>query len=816
MFGAPRPCSNGVMPLRRLALVAFALAGLLGCLALLWQSWPFGPVGIAAKSTLPRESQAPSASTTHLTESIGEQSRAPVAPTASGPEAIVPAESSVSAPDSWTVRGVVTNRDGAPLASARVWTWTKSELATCDHQGAFELRLASLRKQNVLFASAAGCAELQQPFSFPSDARELRVDMRLGPAFQVRGRVTDESGVALAGAVVATFDSARNSATCAADGTFLLDHLDPGRDLHQVHASKDGYVRGGARVRTQGLLVEGLELVLARGTSVRGIVLGPDGLPLAGVALFLHPSPASIDYHEATTAQDGKFLISNVGAGHRMLLAQHAGFSAQKVELRVPSQPPELPELVLRLAPAHWIAGVVEDATTRPVPEVSIAAQHEGRYLELGEPRTDAQGRFRVEGLPSEGASLSFYADGFCHLEVPLERVDHGGLRIVLERAALVGGRVIDAATREPIERFSVHFFDPELGPGESPISGYSGKWLREGRMFKNPVGLWTSAGDALQAGTVTGVEVRAEGYAPARNARVVARVGFEPAEVTFELARSGRVRGQVLDASGAPVTGAKIYRGPAGVEQRPRHEDQFRSEFTATDSEGRFLFADVPHGLTQLTIFHDQHPTTTDGPFEVVVGAESVRLIRFAHGSVLEGRSLDAGGAPVGDVPVRLVALDGEGRQFGSIREQRADASGNFRFTGLGAGRYELTRLHGRVDAPWIDLQVWVQVAESTAASVLLQPRGRGVLEGRLTVSTGSLPWLMFVQATLISVGDSTRLRTSHGTIAEDGSFRFESLEPGRWQVRAELYRLDKALEGTSTVELQDGAQATVELELH
>ena len=674
-------------------------------------------------------------------------------PTATERDALTPTETSATAADVWVVRGLVTDPDGTALPGARVWTWSAETIA--DEHGAFELRQARAGRQNSLFASAPGLAELEQGFTFPDGAREVRVDLRLGPAFQVNGRVVDERGLGLAGATVTSFYSRKSSATSAADGTFLLDHLDPGRDEHHVYARKEGYVQGEARVRTQGLLVEGIELLLARGTSVRGVVLGPDGAPLAGVALYIGFSPFAFDRLDATSDANGAFLFPNVGAGSRTLVAQQAGFSAHKEVLEVPAQPPELPPLVLRLAPAHWIAGVVQDAAGAPLPKISVSALHEGEYLELDAPDTDAEGRFRVEGLPEEGASLEFYAPEFLRKELALERLDHDDLRVTLERAAFVGGLVLDAATRAPIERFSVHFFEPELGPGEQAITSYSAQWIREGRAFTSPDGTWTSQGDELEAGAVTGIEVRAEGYAPARDPHVVARIDFEPTAVVFELSRGGSVRGEVFDAEGAPVAGAKVYRGPAGVEPRPRDENQYRSEFSATDAEGRFSFADVPPGLTQLTVFHDERPTTTDGPFEVRASVEVVRVVQLARGSVLEGLSLDASGAAVGGVPLRLVALDGAGRPRGPSRERRADAAGAFRFEGLGAGTYQLTRLHGRADAPWIDLQTTVIVAEESSVSVRMQPRGRGTLEGRLTVAAGKLPARLFVQATLVAASE-------------------------------------------------------------
>ncbi|MEQ1893477.1 MAG: hypothetical protein ABL998_13095, partial [Planctomycetota bacterium] len=79
-----------------------------------------------------------------------------------------------------------------------------------------------------------------------------------------------------------------------------------------------------------------------------------------------------------------------------------------------------------------------------------------------------------------------------------------------------------------------------------------------------------------------------------------------------------------------------------------------------------------------------------------------------------------------------------------------------------------------------------------------------------RGALASGQLPARLFVQATALDAS-APLLR---GAIAEDGFFRFEALEAGRWEVRASIYRDDTRVTDSTTVELGKEGLATVALE--
>jgi hypothetical protein len=156
---------------------------------------------------------------------------------------------------------------------------------------------------------------------------------------------------------------------------------------------------------------------------------------------------------------------------------------------------------------------------------------------------TDAEGRFALAGVPEQELELTVTRDGIVRhaLVVPYDAREH---LLVVARAGRLLGRVIDAATRRPIERFTVRLLPPDdesLGPW---FSGIEASWIYGGRAFSAVDGAWaTDETDPLRVGAWTAVEVEAEGYQPWRiDAVQVPRVGAG-AEIESALAENPRER---------------------------------------------------------------------------------------------------------------------------------------------------------------------------------------------------------------------------------------------------------------------------------
>ncbi len=210
--------------------------------------------------------------------------------------------------------------------------------------------------------------------------------------------------------------------------------------------------------------------------------------------LDAQPNPPIIP--PVVTGQDGGFRIGGIGPG-RVVKLQIEGPTIETKRVQVRTRPGpvlrnprsknssrEEPVIVYGVqfehvaAPTRPIEGVVRDADTgRPLGGIMVHGdQNLGGFYEYVECISDAQGRYRLVGLPrgQEGSIVAippcdfpYYGSRKAQLNVPADealpylrskvRVETTLLRdaipldIRLKRGVWVTGRIIDQATREPV-----------------------------------------------------------------------------------------------------------------------------------------------------------------------------------------------------------------------------------------------------------------------------------------------------------------------------------------------------------------------------
>ncbi len=299
-----------------------------------------------------------------------------------------------------------------------------------DEQGRYEVLLAP--GSYLVLNDTAG--PWTADVAVPGDRDELAVDIELAQGV-IRGRVLRAgTGAALTDAALTALraDLPRTDALTqaaltrggvarsGADGSFELQGLSPGRYL--VLAEHRGLATASAAVALTGAsaadaaTVEGVELVLSRGHTLRGVVRGPAGLPAAhppvSMELFVHPGArlaslgALLPSRKCRTRADGEFELEGLAPGPYVVFAVgQAGGCAVALRARLDLRP-EGPPLELQAERCGRLLVTVSRADGTPLPGATLdlrlpdgsCAVASRTWLELG-CRSDADGRIELDDV---------------------------------------------------------------------------------------------------------------------------------------------------------------------------------------------------------------------------------------------------------------------------------------------------------------------------------------------------------------------------------------------------------------------------------
>lgn len=590
--------------------------------------------------------------------------------------------------DVWVVpltanaRGVVLDPEDQPIAGARVGSTSKGASATTDANGRFDAAVP--HKDSVrLYVSAPGFVELRQEVAIDLDTGIGETELRMRLAHRIHGRITDPNGRPIADAVVRTFHTIFTTGSKSDhNGHFVLDNLDPSLASHSLFARKPGYIEAKSEVKIEGSEAE-QDLVLTFGVKVQGTVVGPSSQPVAAASVFLGFSPSAYDRIDATTDLMGRFEFACVAPGEHTVNVERRGFSGLRQKIEVP-KPPSPPIIVpLRLETGHFLGGQVLDDQRKAIAGVSIAPRLDGEYLSGIRAKTDAQGRFRLEGLPAKGLDLEFHGNGVLRRNVPIAKVDHEELEVTLERHGRIAGKVVDGRTGAPITEFRIRFGKPRLMDGEQEASGYSAMWVRGGKEFHADDGEF-HVSEGMKIGSVMALEASAKGFGAGIHDHVVATLQPDPEQVVIRLYPGVVIEGVVrAHGSGLPIANVELKAFPRSRPLRPHApNDDLGRPITRSDAAGRFRFENVGPGEYSIESNHTNWLPTTVGPFEVTVDANPPNQeIELEPGVEVSVDLRDVTGQP-------LVGAKA-GLSGGRIE---SDATGTVRFMRVAPGRHQLS----------------------------------------------------------------------------------------------------------------------------
>lgn len=509
-----------------------------------------------------------------------------------------------------SVTGRVTHKDtGAPLEGAGVVA-ENGATATTDKDGRFALLGMALAEHTIKVISP-GLANTHQGVN-TTGKPDYDVAIQMSRGYSLRGRVTDEAGQPIAGALVRDNYSGpiilcwMQHTLTAADGSYELTGYPFTRKLWSMAVSHKDFAEASKRdldPPAQGDVLT-VDFTLGQGFAVAGEVSDQAGKPVPGALVNYSGNTSYVHYRDTRTDELGRFRLNRIAEARENAICVLAKGFAPADQLATPGKGDGIPFLTFTLAPGHGATGRVVNADGQPIAGAVLHPQRTlpglcGSCYFGARVTTNAEGRFRLDSLPADGVTVDVLKAGCSAVREAPIAVD-GETEIRMDRPGVIRGRVVDEATGAPVPSFNVRLGMPSASTGDRPHASFSAHLSRRGQDCRADDGSFT-IGDDLITRAAHVVIVTAPGYAEARVEDVVAQPSDWPdGPLTIKLAKGVLLAGMVTDAeTGRPVGGADLLlvrpdsRLP-GIPMQILEERDLYPIWTLlaqADADGRFEF---------------------------------------------------------------------------------------------------------------------------------------------------------------------------------------------------------------------------------
>jgi len=486
------------------------------------------------------------------------------------------------------VAGRVIHPDGSAAARAELsLEYGLNQRLTLhpDESGRFEIPGLVIGQRAKVNARENGFWPVE--IEFVADPEDASVEVVLGRGGTCEGRVVDEAGLPVAGAMIRIGDwNPWTGLEMASDdeGRFTARGLPEGLTC-SVLASTADHRSGASEPFTCSAEdpIRRCEVVVRPHAWLAVKVTFPDGSPVVDALVRVSKDLHFHDWCIPVAATPGLFESGAVEPGEWEIQAHVDGFLSQTRVAQV--LPRVRNDVQLRLEEGLAIEGIVVDREDRPVAGADVS-------FETGPPRadscyvvgpaqpqartaTDERGRFRLRGLDATG-TLTLEAPSY----LPLVTTGQPGvpsLRLVLERRPRVVGR-LDAVP-------GTGLLSTALGHDDE-YAGIVVKVARDGRFELREV----------PAGQEFWLKLVAEGSSP----WFFTGLKLTPDE-TLDLGvlrphQGATVEGVVTGSRGEPVTGAEVSIAAA-------IDDMAAWRTASTDGEGHFTLSDVADVASELSV---------------------------------------------------------------------------------------------------------------------------------------------------------------------------------------------------------------------
>ncbi|MBX3458388.1 MAG: carboxypeptidase regulatory-like domain-containing protein [Planctomycetes bacterium] len=649
----------------------------------------------------------------------------------------------------------------------------------------------------------------------------------------IEGRVlkrSDRSPVAGARVELGTvLGGMLDSTTTDSEGKYRFDQVPPG--IGAPGGEGDGMggaavraIAGGYAIATRDLRVRsgetrtGIDLLLDDGASVTGRVVDTKQQPIAGASVYYNDNDflrggewvAGLELPkrtvQTTTDAQGRFTLANIPVGNVGISARAKGYANKTAQAVTTAG--QSTEITIVLEPAGWIEGVVSNSRGEPVEGVPLAAydvsgpgqlsfvmksffgetlpdRGESTMFPAGV-RSDAEGRYRLDGLPAGKYVLLANTRSYQKYVSPELEVKNGAGTthdVSLSSGGTIYGRVYDAGGRAV--------------PGV-PVTCAS----LQGQDSANVRTAYTDSGGnyeltGLVPGTYTVIRNTGNFAAlilpnPSNQVKVAAdqRVEFDIHE---QKPGTARLHGRVTE-DGKPYADKTIVLIGGG-------RGGFAASTARTDKDGYYEFNSVALGVYQIaqqgqgpapSLVRKRVSVNREGDFEFDVNFETVKII---------GRvEVEGGKVPQGRVRVIASPVSADGTDKGNPDEEVSELemmvaretgidekTGAFELTGMSPGFYRLSvrsENNGMVTRPYLNVRATV------SGVVLTLPAQGATLKGTLTGIDGAQNNTPFGLIAALTIEDERGSPIALGgfdngvNLTQSKAFEIKNLPEGRFTI--------------------------------
>ncbi len=656
----------------------------------------------------------------------------------------------------------------------------------------------------------------------PQETRDI--DFTVYPGEEIRGVVLEsQSGERVFAATVKLesqvgpgfLTDQKSSATTDDLGEFRFRNLP--RGFYELEASKEDYLRyPGPEARVSVRLIPGevqepVTLLLSRGGTITGTVVGPEDGPVQDAVVQLFNAPGArykikTDKLATKTDAGGRFRISGIPLDNQVDVVASgyvSGLAKGKSDpISITEFLPSVDVLIRLEVGSNVTVRVVDEENDFHIHGATVSLSHNSfrgdRSPESWRGETGTDGSFTFGNVPPGSASVSASKSGYINAGRGFTVAENEPVEVELELTpgTAIRGIVLDDAG-VPIQKGRVRAWAESGARG-----GGNGNIGPDGRF----------AIESVSKGTF---RLRAEAIrsTPSGDHKVLSEIDGAVSGTTehrIVVPMTGSIEGTVFDFETVePVAGAR-----AAIDGRYEYKQGRKTTFSAqmkTTADGVFSFQSIPPATYRLRISASGYLPETLEDIDVYSRQVSyVGKTPLRKGSVVRGRIVSASnGEAIVGATVRFPEAGEKGRSG------KTNGRGEFRISSVPPGVYTMTVSHGRyLPLEKSLVQVLDRESDQDLGEIEMEPGG--TIEGRVLDETRK----PVTGASVIVRSNESDERRNAATNGK-GIVRVEGLKAGGYSVtvtgkfpRGKVTKsvsLDVARNDTETFEMTLGGNLTL-----